>query len=141
MANDLNRCEFIGNLGADPEVRNTQSGDQVASIRIACGWKSKNGEGTEWIPVVFFGKLAEIAGKYLHKGSKVYVAGKFRTRKWQDQSGSDRYTTEVVANELQFLDSKPKTQQESNPSAPQGGGGFDMDIPFSDPYKHGWRLI
>ena len=111
----LNRCEFIGNLGADPEIRTTGGGDKCANIRIAVTekWKDKSSgerrERTEWVPVVIWGPLAGIAEQYLSKGSKVYVAGKFTTRKWQDQSGSDRYSTEVVLNgfdaKLEMLDS------------------------------------
>ena len=97
----LNRCEFIGNLGADPEIRSLQNGDKVANLRLACTerWKSKDGEQrerTEWITVVIWGALSGVAERYLRKGSKVYVAGKWTTRKWTDQSGQDRYSTECV---------------------------------------------
>ncbi len=145
MASSLNRCEFIGNLGADPEVKMLESGNTVANFRIACGekWMGKDGtphEKTEWIPIVVWGKLAEICGKYLHKGSKVYIAGKFATRKWQDQGGADRYTTEVVVDGfsgvLQMLDGKPQGERAAPASpAPQGAvvGGdpdFSGNIPF-----------
>ena len=97
----LNKVMLIGNLGADPEMRNTQSGDPIAHLRLATSekWKDKQGqkqEKTEWHRVVIFGKVAEIAEKYLRKGSKVYIEGKIQTRKWQDQSGADKYTTEIV---------------------------------------------
>lgn len=104
----LNRCEFIGHLGADPEIRSTQSGDKVANLRLACTekWKSKDGEQrekTEWISVTIWGALAGIAERFLRKGSKIYIAGKWTARKWQDQSGQDRYSTECV---LQGFDAK-----------------------------------
>ena len=106
MANDLNRCDFIGRLGKDPEIRHLPDGSQVANFSIAVGWKSKQKEGTEWINIVAFGKLAEIIGQYLNKGSKIYISGGMRTRKWQDQSGVDRYNTEIVAKDMIMLDSK-----------------------------------
>lgn len=111
----VNKVILIGNLGADPEVRYMPSGDAVANIRIATSetWKDRNTgerqERTEWHRVVFFGKIAEIVKQYLHKGSKVYVEGKLRTRKWQGQDGQDRYTTEVVVDVggvMQMLDSR-----------------------------------
>lgn len=108
MAN-LNLCQFIGNLGADPEVRYTAGGDAVASMRIACteSWKDKNTgekrERTEWVRIIFWGKLAEICGQYLKKGSAVYVSGRLTTRKWQDKDGQDRYTTEITGEALQML--------------------------------------
>jgi len=97
----LNKVMLIGNLGADPEMRNTQSGDPIAHLRLATSekWKDKQGqkqEKTEWHRVVIFGKVAEIAEKYLRKGSKVYIEGKIQTRKWTDKAGADKYTTEVV---------------------------------------------
>jgi len=116
VANDLNQCQFIGRLGKDPETKFLPNGGQVTNISIACGssWTDKSSgqkqEKTDWIPVVFFGKLAEIAGQYLTKGSKIFVSGNFKTRKWQDQSGQDRYTTEIVVDGfsgvMQMLDSK-----------------------------------
>ena len=106
----LNQCSFIGNLGADPEMRRTQSGNPVVSLRLAVSekWRDKNSgeqrEKTEWVPVVIFSEgLCKVAEQYLRKGSKVYVSGKFQTRKWQDQEGKDRYSTEVV---LQGFDAK-----------------------------------
>jgi single-strand DNA-binding protein len=112
----VNKVILIGNLGADPDVRYMPSGDAVANVRIATSetWKDRNTgekqERTEWHNVVFFGKIAEIVKQYLHKGSKIYVEGKLRTRKWQTQDGQDRYTTEVVVDMggiMQMLDSRP----------------------------------
>ena len=108
----LNKATLIGNLGADPEVKHFPSGGQVTSISIATTrkWKDKQSgakqEETEWHRVQFFGRLAEVAAEYLKKGSKVYLEGRIKTRKWQDQSGQDRYTTEIIANEMHMLDGK-----------------------------------
>jgi len=108
----VNKVILIGNLGADPEVRSTTSGSQVASLRIATSesWNDRQSgerkEQTEWHRVTLYGKLAEIAGQYLRKGAKVYLEGRIQTRKWQDKEGNDRYTTEVVANEMQMLDGR-----------------------------------
>ena len=116
MANDLNRHECIGRLGNDPEIKYLPGGEAVCNISVACSttWKDKNTgekrERTTWISYVAFGKLAEIMGEYLRKGSKVYLCGALRTRKWKDQSGNNRYTKEIVASDMQMLDS-------------QGGGG------------------
>ena len=112
MARGINKVILIGNLGKDPETKSLPSGSAVANITVATteGWKDKQTgekkEHTEWHNVVFFDRLAEIAGQYLKKGSKVYIEGSLRTRKWQDKEGKDRYTTEVRANEMQMLDSK-----------------------------------
>lgn len=112
MARGINKVILIGNLGKDPEIRYTPSGGAVANMTIATSesWKDKNTgenqERTEWHRVVMFNRLGEIAGEYLKKGSKVYIEGKLQTRKWQDQQGQDRYTTEIVANEMQMLDSR-----------------------------------
>jgi single-strand DNA-binding protein len=109
MARGINKVILVGNLGQDPEVRYTTSGSAVTNISVATAesWKDKNTgekvEKTEWHRVVFFGRLAEIAGEYLRRGSQVYIEGKIQTRKWQDQNNQDRYTTEIVANELQML--------------------------------------
>jgi single-strand DNA-binding protein len=117
----INKVILIGNLGQDPEVRYMPSGGAVANVSLATSetWKDKQTgeprEATEWHRVVFFNRLAEIAGEYLRKGSKVYVEGSLRTRKWQDQNGQDRYTTEIRANEMQMLDSRGGDGQ---------GGGF-----------------
>lgn len=109
MARGINKVILVGNLGQDPETRAMPSGKAVTNVRIATsdGWKDKTTgeqkEQTEWHSVVFFDRLAEVAAEYLHKGSQVYVEGRLRTRKWQDKSGNDRYTTEIVANEMQML--------------------------------------
>jgi len=109
MARGINKVILVGNLGQDPEVRYMPSGGAVTNVTIATSesWKDKQTgqpvDKTEWHRIVFFNRLAEIAGEYLRKGSQVYVEGKLQTRKWQDQSGADRYTTEIVANELQML--------------------------------------
>ncbi|WP_395377134.1 single-stranded DNA-binding protein [Marinicella sp. W31] len=109
MARGINKVILVGNLGNDPEVRYTTSGSAVTTISLATAesWRDKNTnetqERTEWHRVVFFNRLAEIAGEYLKKGRQVYVEGKLQTRKWQDKDGQDRYTTEIVANEMQML--------------------------------------
>ena len=128
MSKDLNQCNFIGRLGKDIELRYTASGQAVANFSIACGddYKDKNTgakiEQTNWINIVMFGKLAEIAGQYLGKGSRAYISGKQVTRKWQDQSGNDRYSTEIVANEMFMLDSRNDSQARQAP-AQQGTAG------------------
>ncbi len=155
----VNKVILIGNLGNEPDVRYTQSGDAMATISIATSesWRDKNTgetqERTEWHRVVFFGKLAEIVKQYLHKGSKVYVEGQLRTRKWQDKDGHDRYTTEVfvgVNGTMQMLDGRPGGGSSVPLDDSPGGGGsygssrgapapapesgptpdFDDDIPF-----------
>jgi single-strand DNA-binding protein len=131
----VNKVILVGNLGADPETRFMPSGGSVTNVSLATSetWKDKQTgqpqERTEWHRVVFFNKLAEIAGEYLRKGSKVYVEGSIRTRKWQDQSGQDRYTTEIVGNEMQMLDSRGGSMDQGGYGgsggdnwAPQGGG-------------------
>ncbi len=148
MARGINKVILVGNLGADPEVRYMPSGGAVTNVTIATSesWKDKQtGEQqdrTEWHRVVFFNRLAEIAGEYLRKGSKVYVEGSLRTRKWQDQAGVERYTTEIVAAEMQMLDSKggsdaPRSSAPmSRNTAPSHSEpapmsqDFDDDIPF-----------
>jgi single-strand DNA-binding protein len=108
----VNKVIIIGNLGADPDVRYMPSGSAIANIRVATSeqWKDRNTgetqEHTEWHRIALFGKLGEIVGQYLRKGSKVYIEGRLRTRKWQDQSGQDRYSTEIVADQMQMLDSR-----------------------------------
>ena len=110
-ARGVNKVILVGNLGNDPEIRYTQAGAAITNISVATSetWKDKQTgqpqERTEWHRVVFFNRLAEIAGEYLRKGSKVYLEGGLRTRKWQDKEGQDRYTTEIVGNEMQMLDS------------------------------------
>ena len=149
MARGVNKVILVGNLGKDPDIRYTPGGAAVANVTIATNesWKDKNTgemqEKTEWHNVVFFSRLAEIVGEYLKKGSQVYVEGRLQTRKWQDKSGNDRYTTEIVANEMQMLggrsgagapDSRPSgpapsaPQQSSAPAA--AANDFDDDIPF-----------
>ena len=106
----INKVIIIGNLGVDPEVRYLPSGNAVANIRVATSetWRDRNTgeqqERTEWHRIALFGKLGELAGQYLRKGSKVYIEGKLRTRKWQTQDGQDRYTTEIIADQMQFMD-------------------------------------
>jgi len=125
----VNKVILVGNLGQDPEVRYMPNGNAVANITVATSesWKDQQGqmqERTEWHRVVLFRRLAEIAGEYLRKGSKVYLEGKLQTRKWQDQSGQDRYTTEIVANEMQMLDSRGAGQGQpmGQGTQPQQGG-------------------
>ncbi|MCI0506053.1 MAG: single-stranded DNA-binding protein [Gammaproteobacteria bacterium] len=147
MARGINKVILIGNLGADPEVKYMPSGDPVTTVRLATSesWKDKttgeNVEKTEWHRVVFFKRLAEIAGEYLKKGSKVYIEGRLQTRKWQGQDGQDRYTTEIIANEMQMLDSRggtasmnsgaPSAKEPAFTNEPAGGiPDFDDDIPF-----------
>lgn len=125
MANDLNQCTFIGRLGKDPETRYMPNGDAATNFSIAVGesWKDKQGqkqERTEWVNVSCFGKIAEICGQYLLKGSKVMVSGKMKTDKWQDQSGNDRYTTKIMLRDMNMLDSRAEGQaQPANQQAPQ----------------------
>ena len=122
----VNKVILVGNLGQDPDTRYLPSGGAVTNVSIATSdsWKDKQTgepvERTEWHRVVFFNRLGEIAGEYLRKGSKVYVEGRLQTRKWQDQNGQDRYTTEIVANEMQMLDSRG--DRDMGGYAPQGGG-------------------
>jgi single-strand DNA-binding protein len=153
----VNKVIIVGNLGRDPEVRYTLNGDSITNVTIATTdtWKDKatgeKKEATEWHRVVFFGKLAEIAGQYLKKGRQVYVEGALRTRKWQDKEGQERYTTEIVANEMKMLGSRegmsdaPPRESGGGAQAAGGGGGrpaaaaqpagssfndFEDDIPF-----------
>ena len=148
MARGINKVILIGNLGKDPETRYMPSGSAVTNVTVATSesWKDKQSgekqERTEWHNVVFFNRLAEIAAEYLKKGSKVYIEGSLRTRKWQDKkSGTDRYSTEIVANEMQMLDSRgggsvaysqDDVSQKSAPVPVAAGGmdDFDDDIPF-----------
>jgi single-strand DNA-binding protein len=158
MARGINKVILIGNLGADPETRAIPSGTTVANLRIATSesWRDKQSgeqqERTEWHRVALFGRLAEIAAEYLKKGSQVYIEGSLRTRKWQDKQGNDRYSTEIIGNELQMLGGRgggggaatgtapaPSFAEESSGGGGGGGGGgssgsrseeFDDDIPF-----------
>jgi len=126
MARGINKVILIGNVGQDPEVKYMPSGGAVTNISVATSetWKDKNTgqpqERTEWHRVVFFNRLGEIAGEYLKKGSKVYVEGALRTRKWQAQDGTDRYTTEIVASEMQMLDGR----------GDNAGGGYNQDAQY-----------
>lgn len=142
MARGVNKVILVGHLGADPETRYMPSGGAVTNVRLATseGWKDKTSgeqqERTEWHNVAFFGRLAEIAGEYLRKGSQVYVEGRLRTRKWQDREGHDRYTTEIIANDMQMLGGRPgagapakSTPSEQVADAPPAED-FDDDIPF-----------
>ena len=155
MARGINKVILIGNLGADPETRAMPSGTTVANLRVATSesWRDKQTgeqqERTEWHRVALFGRLAEIAGEYLRKGSQVYIEGSLRTRKWQDKQGNERYSTEIVGNELQMLGGRSGAAAGSSAGAAvaagaapsyseeSGGGGgssrreeFDDDIPF-----------
>ena len=127
----INKVILVGNLGQDPEVKYLPSGGAVVNVSIATSesWQDKstgeNREKTEWHRVVMFNRLGEIAGEYLKKGSKVYIEGKLQTRKWQAQDGSDRYTTEVVANDMQMLDSRGSGGGQGG----QGGGTFGGNAP------------
>ena len=146
MSRGVNKVILVGNLGQKPEMRYTATQSAVANISIATteSWKDKESgemrDKTEWHKVVYFGKLAEIVEKYLDKGSSVYIEGKLQTRKWQDKSGADRWTTEIVGNELTMLGSRasnynnaPMQSNESESPFPQddsGPGLTDDDIPF-----------
>jgi single-strand DNA-binding protein len=103
MSNDLNQCQFIGRLGKEPEMKYLQSGDAVANFSIAVGWKSKDKEGAEWVNITAFGKLGEVCGQYLHKGSQVFVQGRFKTDKYTDKNGVEKYSTKIQADKIQFL--------------------------------------
>jgi single-strand DNA-binding protein len=159
MARGVNKVILVGNLGADPDTRYMPSGKAVTNIRLATSesWKDRQTgdmqERTEWHSIVMYDKLGEIAAEYLRKGSQVYIEGKIRTRKWQDKEGKDRYTTEIIADQMQMLGSRgggggapsePREPRSSSRPAPaedraaapvdEGGGGgggeFDDDIPF-----------
>ena len=143
MARGINKVILVGNLGADPETRYMPSGSAVTNIRVATSesWKDKQTgdqqERTEWHNVAMFNRLAEVAAEYLRKGSQVYIEGKLRTRKWQDKQGNDRYTTEIVANEMQMLGGRggggadaPAARREPAAVADPGADDLDDDIPF-----------
>ncbi|MGH9892119.1 MAG: single-stranded DNA-binding protein [bacterium] len=148
----LNKVMLIGNLGADPEVRYSPNGMAVANVRLATNesWRDKESgetqERTEWHRIVFFGRLAEVVKEYLHKGSQIYVEGRLQTRKWQDKDGQDRYSTEIIANDMQMLGGRAGTASFDD-APPQGAEpdtgssqakkpssaadeDFDDDIPF-----------
>ena len=119
MSKDLNQCNFIGRLGMDPEVKQMPSGNSVVNFSIACGddYKDKQGqkvEQTNWVNCVAFGKLADIIGQWVSKGSRIYVSGKQVTRKWQNKDGEDKYTTEINVSDMQMLDSKNDSSGASN---------------------------
>ena len=155
MARGINKVIIVGNLGNDPEVRVTPGNTQIVRISIATssGWKDKQSgemqERTEWHRVVFFNRLAEIAAQYLRKGAKVYIEGSLRTSKYNDKNGVEKYTTEIIANEMQMLDARggaaqggasdgyqepysaaPMNMNSSKAPAPAGDVAFDDDIPF-----------
>jgi len=149
MARGINKVIVVGNLGADPDARYMPNGNAVTNISVATSesWKDKETgdrqERTEWHRVVFFGRLAEIASEYLKKGSQVYVEGRLKTRKWEDKEGNDRWTTEIVANEMQMLGERISSSSSSDnfsaPKAPKApkrddsefaSDDFDDDIPF-----------
>jgi single-strand DNA-binding protein len=139
MARGINKVILVGNLGADPESRAMPSGSAVTNIRVATSesWKDKKTgdqqERTEWHNVAFFGRLAEVAAEYLRKGSQVYIEGKIRTRKWQDRDGNDRWSTEIIANEMQMLGGRAGSgapAQAVVAEAPPASTEFDDDIPF-----------
>jgi len=134
----INKAILIGNLGADPEIRYTQSGTQVTTFNVATTerWKGQDGqmqESTEWHRIVAWKRLAEICAEYLSKGSKVYIEGAIKTRKWQDQQGNDRFTTEIIAREMKML--SPRNGESSSGEMPEppsgyGTGGMGEDVPF-----------
>lgn len=154
MARGVNKVILVGNLGADPETRSMPSGMTVTNIRIATSesWKDKASgaqqERTEWHSVALFGRLGEIAAEYLRKGSQVFVEGKIRTRKWQDKQGNDRYSTEIIADNMQMLGARgggggmaggtdrgsagapPRDDYDQSPAPVGGKEDFDDDIPF-----------
>lgn len=129
----LNKVLIIGNLGKDPEERSFADGSPVTNITVACSEKYKDKQGeqkeiTEWVNVVFFGKLAEIAGQYLRKGSSVYIEGKMKTEKYTDKNGIEKYSTKVIANSMQMLGGKGQENKQTNPAP--ANTIVDDDIPF-----------
>lgn len=152
----VNRAIILGNLGNDPDIRYMPSGDAIANLSIATTDKYKDRDGnakeqTEWHKVSFFGKLAEVCGQYLKKGSQVYVEGSIRTRKWQDKEGNDRYTTEIRGDRMQMLGGGQRREESETPSGDYakspgqvlpGGSLPDDDIPFMQPFHGGlWRCV
>lgn len=154
MARGVNKVILLGNVGQDPEVRHTPGGDMVCTLSVATSeqWTDKRSnekrEATEWHRCVVWRRLAEIVAEYVHKGDQLYLEGKLKTRKWQDQSGQDRYTTEIQVNELQLIGGKRNSDRSSGaPHSPQdnagqhdhqnsGGSAYDDDVPFG-PYMRG----
>ncbi len=140
MPASVNKVILIGNLGSDPQVRFTPSGQAVANFNIATNesWKGKDGqdqEKTEWHKIVVWGKLAELCGEYLGKGRTVYVEGRLQTREWNDKEGNKRYTTEIVANSIQFLGSpgeKNKSYAEAKPVSSKSSATGEIPVPESD---------
>lgn len=128
MSNDLNNCNFIGRLGKEPEMKYLQSGDAVCNFTIAVGWKSKDKEGAEWVNVTAFGKLGEVCGQYLKKGSQVFVQGRFKTDKYTDKNGVEKYSTKIQAEKIQFLGKN----EAADAIAPEAVAPKtdDSDIPF-----------
>ncbi|MCG3772576.1 MAG: Single-stranded DNA-binding protein [Nitrosomonadaceae bacterium] len=139
MARGVNKVIIVGNLGQDPDTKAMPSGMTVCNLRIATSesWKDKTSgetkEQTEWHSVAMFGRLAEIAGEYLRKGSQVYIEGRLRTRKWQDKTGNDRYTTEIVANEMQMLGSGRTMGGEGSRAAGGGASAAAVEVTDSEP--------
>jgi single-strand DNA-binding protein len=122
---DLNQCSFIGRLGKDVELRVTPAGDSIANFSIACDWKTKKSEGVEWVNISAFGKLAELCGQYIGKGSQVYVQGRMKTDKYEDKSGVTKYSTKIAADTIQFLGGKAK----------EAGNVVPIKTEKPDPYK------
>ena len=141
MARGINKVILIGNLGTDPEVRYMPQGGAVANLTVATSesWTDKatneKKEQTEWHRVVIYQRLAEIAGEYLRKGSKVYIEGKLKTRKWQDKDGVERYTTEIIANELQMLDGRGDGQQQGGGMGGGQQGGYQKPVQQQGGYQ------
>ena len=130
----LNKCMIIGRLGKNPEIRTTPSGSKVANFNVAVSEKRKDKQGqvqesTEWCKIVLWGKLSEIAEKYLRKGSLVYIEGKLKTRDWEDKDGVRKYTTEIIGNQLQMLGSKSDNQSSRTDSFAAGAQGYDERNP------------
>jgi single-strand DNA-binding protein len=121
---DLNQCSFIGRLGKDVELRVTPAGESIANFSIACDWKTKKSEGVEWVNISAFGKLAELCGQYIGKGSQVFVKGRLQTDKYEDKSGVTKYSTKIAADTIQFLGKAKET-----------GNVVPMKTEKSDPYK------
>lgn len=155
---DLNQCQFIGRLGQNPEIRQTQSGEAVVNLSIAVSERYTNKqtgekqEKTEWVRIVAFGKLAEIIGQYLQKGSQILVSGKLQTKKWTDNNGVERYTTEIIAKDMQMLSSPNNQQNSYQPQgqgyAPQGNQGQGFGQPqqgyqqnYQPPTQQQWQQM